>query len=110
MARAAGMVLRTLADDDGHFGFALEDGGGHIGQDHGVAIADDSGGCFVEGVEWCGFRACTVLHVVHGHAHDVARLRQRWWRTPAGERHGIAGAGRLLQAGAIRARTARSDC
>jgi len=61
----------ALAHDEGHLGLALKDGGGHVREDHGVAVADDRARRLVEGVDGGGLGAGAVLHVVHGHAHDI---------------------------------------
>ena len=67
----------ALADDQRDLGLALEDGGGHVGQHHGVAVADDRAGRLDEGVDRGRLAAGAVLHVVHRHAHDVGGLGQR---------------------------------
>ena len=90
-------VFRPLADDHRNLGLALEYGGGHIRQHHGVLRTDHRVGRLVEGVDRRRLGARAVLHVVDGHAVDVHRLRQRRTDLHVGKRHALVARRRLLQ-------------
>ena len=95
-------VGSRLADDDREFRLTLEHCRRHVGQHHGIAVADHRVGRLVKGVNRRGLCARAVFHVVHRHAIHIARRRQRRANAYLRQRNARAAGHRSVKLGAIR--------
>ena len=68
-------IGRSFADHDGEFRLTLEDGRGHVGEDHRITRSNHGAGTLVEAVDRRRRGKGAVFHIVHGHAFDLARTR-----------------------------------
>ena len=83
-------VTRLLPDNDGHFGLTLENASGHIWKNQSLIAANQCARRLVKRIGVRGFEQTVI--VIHGHADNRVRPRQRHAKLDFRQRNWLAAA------------------